>query len=264
MELLVLKAVRDSGDGRCGRGRIVLVEQHASLYHLQRIAHAQVVRRGAGDERESRICVRERACVDIRGGRGCAVHLSAIHDGTEHDAAAEVIGREVLEMGLHEVHLGQLPPRRGGGVLPQQAERLLRRDECAVPNTVGRRDERVFPRDRALIDFLTCDERVAVVPLIGEEPTEQNQAFAAAGGRVEAREGAEAHSVGTCSGGDIAGVDEIGVGDLENLGGGTGRQRNRGGHGRKGSCRQTRQAVPERANEGMHRHAGRSPVRSRR
>jgi hypothetical protein len=57
-------------------------------------------------------------------------------------------------------------------------------------------EEVVLRRDHALVDLLARDERVAVLPLVGEQAAEQEQPFggsaAAAGGGVEAGDRAPA------------------------------------------------------------------------
>src|SRR5689334_9152264 len=61
---------------------------------------------------------------------------------------------------------------------------------AALPVAVDVGEERVRRRDDALVDFLTRDERVAVVPLVGEQAAEEEQAFGA--GAAAARRGREA------------------------------------------------------------------------
>ena len=108
-------------------------------------------------------------------------------DPTRHEAVAHQTSAEVTEPTCVTV-------MRRGYLL---GDRLLRCKASAMQYPVGIGEEVILRRDGSLVDLLPRDERVTIVPFVGQQPTEMKQALGSARRRVEARERADSHSIGT-------------------------------------------------------------------
>src|SRR5687768_3125058 len=157
-------------------------------------------------------------CALVRRRRGdwSSVDIDSITYGTENNSAAVMLGEQVFDVSLDEVHLRRLPRRCADGEFSEELYRLLRGKARPVHHTIRSREKTVLACDVALVDLVAGDESVAGAPLVGEKPTQKEECFVAARCRIEPGQRSEPHRVGAGGGLHVRGIDDVGILNAEN------------------------------------------------
>src|SRR6266550_4125814 len=143
--------------------------------------------------------MRQRA---LEGGLRCysrAIFLGAVHHIADDQTIAVILTDRVLDVCLHEVHLGDVGSGTQWVELLEKIDCLRRGESRAVKLPIDLGQEIVLRRDRALIYFPARDERIAIVPFVGQQATEQEEALrigiASAGCIIESCKSTESYRV---------------------------------------------------------------------